>query len=48
MPYKMWVFLNVNSSFRKTIKINEHHTTKAYWGSGGMALGILDLDTRRR
>jgi hypothetical protein len=26
--------------------LTEHHTVRAYWGSGGIAPHILDLDTR--
>jgi hypothetical protein len=26
----------------------QHHAMKAYWGSGGIAPGILNLGTRRR
>jgi hypothetical protein len=26
--------------------VTEYHTMKAYWGSGGIALRILDLCTR--
>jgi hypothetical protein len=29
-------------------KVTEHHTMKAYWRSGGIALLILDLDTKWR
>jgi len=28
--------------------LSEHHTMKAYWGSGGRAPHILDLGTRWR
>jgi hypothetical protein len=28
--------------------LTEHHAMKAYWESGGVALRILDLDTRWR
>jgi len=30
------------------IALTEHHAVKAYWGSGGIALRILDLSTRWR
>jgi hypothetical protein len=28
------------------VLLSEHHATKAYWGSGGIAPRILDLGTR--
>jgi hypothetical protein len=30
------------------VLLTEHHTMKAYWGSGGIAPRILDLVTRWR
>jgi hypothetical protein len=31
-----------------SVLLTEHQTMKAYWGSGGIASGILDLGTRWR
>jgi hypothetical protein len=30
------------------VLLTDHHAMKAYWGSGGIALRILDLGTKWR
>jgi hypothetical protein len=47
----MLTFFRVTGKEGKAVPVlflTEHHATKAYWGSGGIAPLILDLGTRWR
>jgi hypothetical protein len=36
----------VNVKVELSLSLTKHHATEAYWGSGGVAPRILDLNTR--
>jgi hypothetical protein len=38
----------VKVKVKLSLCLTKHHAMKAFWGSGGIALCILDLDTRWR
>jgi len=45
---RRWVELAQTGKVVHLLFLTEHHAVKAYWGSEGIALRILDLDTRWR
>jgi len=36
----------VQIKVKLSLCLTNHHTIKAYWGSGGIDTGVLDLSTR--